>query len=120
MAGKCAAVVCAVVAMLALVVGSAQAATTSVDVSSDKFTPKAVTVNQGDTVTWTWSSGTHNVTSPTPAGGLRWRNRPKPAASSHTFREAPGTYQSECAKHGGMTGRITVVGADSTPPPAPT
>src|SRR4051812_44134368 len=120
MAGKCAAMVCAVVGTLALVVGSAQAATTSVDVSSDKFTPKAVTVNQGDTVTWTWSSGTHNVTSTTPAGVLKSGNLSKPATYSHTFTETPGTYQYECTKHGGMTGTITVVGADSTPPPAPT
>ena len=113
-------VACAVMALFMSAGGPAHAATVNVEVGSDYFKAKAITVNRGDTVTWTWVGGTHNVRSTTPAGVLYSDNLQKPSTWSHTFNEAPGTYQYECTRHSGMTGSVTVVGADTTPPPAPT
>src|SRR3954452_21418785 len=113
-------IACAVMALFMLTGGPAHAATVNVEVGSDYFKAKAITVNRGDTVTWTWVGGTHNVRSTTPAGVLYSDNLQKPSTWSHTFTEAPGTYQYECTRHSGMTGSVTVVGPDTTPPPAPT
>ena len=44
-----------------MVPGVAGAADETVAVSNNAFTPDAVTIRVGDTVTWTNTSGTHNV-----------------------------------------------------------
>ena len=35
----------------------------SVSVTSNKFTPASITIKVGDTVTWTWNGGNHDVVS---------------------------------------------------------
>ena len=124
MAHRCRAAAYVVLAVLALLAGPglAHAATVNVSVCDDCFSPKSITVQQGDTVTWTWTgSSTHNVTSTTPAGVLNSGNKKAPTTPySHTFTEPPGTYSYECTRHSGMTGTVTVVGVDTTAPPAPT
>jgi plastocyanin len=52
----------AAVSVLALAV-PASAANKTVKVGDDYFSPKVVTINKGNTVTWTWlaSAGAHNV-----------------------------------------------------------
>jgi plastocyanin len=113
-------IACAVMALFMLAGAPAQAATVNVEVGSDYFKAKSITVNKGDTVTWNWVGGTHNVRSTDGSGVLNSANLQKPATYSHTFSEVPGTYTYECTRHGGMTGSVTVVGADTTPPPSPT
>src|SRR4051794_26729213 len=104
-------IACAVMALFMLAGAPAQAATVNVEVGSDYFKAKSITVNKGDTVTWNWVGGTHNVRSTDGSGVLNSANLQKPATYSHTFSEVPGTYTYECTRHGGMTGSVTVVGA---------
>src|SRR3954453_8726279 len=102
---------------------SAQAAAVNVTVDDDFFKPTSVQVHQGDTVTWQWaaSTSTHNVRSTTPAGVPDSPDLSDGASWSHTFTEAPGTYSYVCTRHESkMKASVTVVGTDTTPPPAPT
>jgi plastocyanin len=85
------------------------------------FNPASLTVKVGDTVTWTWSSGGHNVVSG--AGGTPDNKFCSPSDTScasaplsssgttytHTFT-ATGTYPYYCSPHfaSGMTGTIIV------------
>jgi len=83
----------------------------SVSVIDDRFSPNALTVNTGTTVTFSWmASGQHNVTW-LAAGG------PPPSAtqssgSYHRTFDTPGTYAYYCTIHGtptsGMRGSIVV------------
>jgi plastocyanin len=88
-----------------------------VAVSSNVFTPAALTINAGDTVVWTNAGGTHNVngslaTFPSnPAGFSNGAASSALWTFSHVFTTA-GTYQYQCDPHAslGMTGSITVNG----------
>lgn len=84
--------------------GSAATVTTP----NSTFSPADVSIPTGGTVTWQFSGTRHNVVfqGAAPVGG----NIPDqdPGASvSRTFT-APGSYSYFCARHSGMTGRITV------------
>ena len=72
------------------------------------FSPQSVTIAVGDTVTWQFSGATHNVTfnGAAPPGGNIQDMSPGSAAS-RVFTSA-GTYDYECTRHTGMTGRVTV------------
>jgi plastocyanin len=87
--------------------------------ASNTFEPASVTINQGETVTWTNSGGgNHNVIFD---DGVRY---PPSGSSSaawtfpRTFN-TPGTYSYYCSVHQnlGMTGTVTVNPAPVTPPP---
>jgi amicyanin len=106
--------------------GAAAAAapsTKSVEAMDYKFTPASLTINVGDTVTWTnHDTAPHNIvvtdgpekfTSPTLQNGQTF---------SHTFTQA-GTYSYYCSIHPDMKATVTVTGsAPTTAPPtsAPT
>ena len=87
----------------------------SVGGNGDTFSPKTLTIQVGDTVTWTNAGGFHNVDATD--GSFRNGN---PSSStwtfSHTFTAA-GTVNYQCDTHVamGMTGSITVQAV--TPPP---
>lgn len=96
--------------------GRAEAATMTVTVNSNFFSPANVTVNDGDTVKWTWASGQHSTTSGrcqngncTPDG--HWDSGVKTSGSfSHLFTTA-GTLPYFCQVHqSAMVGRVTVNG----------
>lgn len=95
-----------------LLVGPAFAATTSVSLTPDNtFTPASPSVSVGDTVTFTWNGGFHDVAF---ADGV---NSGTPHANdgttfSRTFDTA-GTFAYVCTVHEalGMTGTITVQAA---------
>jgi Copper binding proteins, plastocyanin/azurin family len=84
-----------------------------------EFSPSAVTINQGETVTWMNGGGSHNVV--IEAEGFE---QPSPAAPpgapnwpvTHQFN-TPGTFTYYCRPHRalGMTGTVTVNAA--APPP---
>jgi plastocyanin len=105
--------------------GLAQAATISVDVAPGGqliFSQASVSIQVGDTVTWTWQASGHSVTSGVPgaASGL-FDSGIKSSGStfSHTFTD-PGTFPYFCLPHGaccGMTGSVTVAAATPTPSP---
>jgi plastocyanin len=76
--------------------------------ASFSFTPSAVTITKGGTVTWTNEAGTtaHNVTfttggSPSDVGNMTSGN------ATRTFNTA-GTYSYHCTNHSSMTGTVTV------------
>jgi plastocyanin len=105
-------------AVAALAWHAASAATFNVSYGFYFFSPNNLTVNVGDTVTWTGSSGQHTVTGtnaePMCGSGLVM------SSCSHTFMN-PGTFGYECIVFGhaaaGMVGRIVVNPAPSNAPP---
>jgi PKD repeat protein len=93
----------------------ASAAPASVTVSNFAFTPSAVTIQPGESVTWTWASGIHGVSFETPGSPADC-----PIQSSGTcVRDFPtaGTYSYHCPIHGSMTGTITVQAASANAAP---
>jgi plastocyanin len=94
---------------------------------ADTFSPAAVTINVGDTVHWVWDSDFHSTTSGTCPGGNctpdgKWDSDIFNAP--HTFDvtfTSPGTFPYYCIVHamGGMTGTVTVAGAQAAVPGAP-
>jgi plastocyanin len=92
--------------------------------SNSTFTPAALEVNSGDTVTWRNAGGIHDVVF---EDGAR---HPPGGASSDAWSyprtlTQPGIYRYYCSVHGtlnsGMRGSVTVVAAPSPPgdPPPP-
>ena len=84
-------------------------ATTSVAMSGSRFTPAAIRVAPGATVTWTNSDeGTlHNVKFAAAAGGIA---TPDFSTGSRSLQmpNAAGTYTYSCTFHTGMNGSVTV------------
>jgi plastocyanin len=80
--------------------------TTSVAVSNNQFSPAAIQVAVGATVTWTWIVGAaqHNVTfaTGTPSANL--------SANATYQRSFPmvGTFTYQCTLHPGMNGTVVV------------
>src|SRR5215208_6931182 len=119
--GPLPAVIAALLLGLGLAVLPADAADQSVSATpSDTFSPSAVTVTQGETVTWTNAGGRHNVVfddgsfdMPDPASTSSW-------TVSREF-DAVGTFTYYCEVHRaqGMTGTVTVVAAETTTTPPP-
>jgi plastocyanin len=84
------------------------------------WTPSTVTVDVGDTVTWTNTEGFHNVllgdsrlNQPGNPSDPAWNPPPRV-----TFDD-PGSYTFVCEVHPGMTGTVNVSGGGS-PTPTPT
>jgi plastocyanin len=104
----------------------ATAATQTVTVNSNFYSPSSLTINVGDNVQWNWVSGFHTVTSgsnTTPDGkfcslnngtasvasctGTAYGMSP-PYTYTYTFNQT-GNYPYYCTVHGAsMTGTITV------------
>ncbi len=80
--------------------------TQQITIDQFKFTPAALTVPVGTTVTWTNKDDTvHTVTSNTKAFGSEALDQG--GTFSYTFT-APGTYAYFCKLHPRMTGTVTV------------
>jgi len=81
---------------------------TEVAAKDNQFTPPAIQVTAGTTVTWRFDDRfvPHDVT------GDGWTSGdPKSKGSfTHTF-DRPGTYAYRCTVHDGMDGRVVVTGA---------
>ncbi len=100
------------------------AATTNVSIVDFGFDPANITINVGDTVTWTnTGSFTHTTTSGTTTGGTRHPDGLWDSGSlapgrtfSHTFTKA-GAFPYYCTPHfTSMVGTVTVQGAANVPP----
>jgi plastocyanin len=123
--GVCAAIAATVVFGTAGIASAAQDETITAD-DSTVFTPSEVTIDVGESVTWTFANPTnpHNVVakpdSPTPwstGDGFPVANHPN--VGPITF-DGAGTYTFQCQAHGGMEGRVIVGdGGDPPPPPPP-
>jgi len=104
-----------------------RATTFPVDVAPSgdhRFSPVSVSIQQGDTVKWTWRGSGHSVTSGTPghpSGLFDSGINNSGHTFSHTFSD-PGTISYYCIPHGafGMTGSVIVAAATPTPTPTPT
>jgi plastocyanin len=98
--------------MALMVAGPATAATKTISIYASGFSPKSVTVTEGDTVTWVnRDSATHQVLA---SGGQFVSAILKQGQSfSFTFRAA-GIYDYKDELHPKLTGRITVKGAPPT------
>jgi plastocyanin len=97
----------AVALMAGLGIGTVQAADHDVAISGFSFSPRTITVNVGDTVTWTNSDAqAHTATS-----GSAWSTGDigNGGSASITFRTA-GTFAYICAIHPQMTGTVVVQG----------
>jgi plastocyanin len=88
--------------------GTSPVATNQVSVSDNSFTPAAIVVTAGTTVTWTWTSATiHNVTfsaSGVTGSGDR-------GGTGEVFsKQFPtvGTFAYACGLHAGMSGSVKV------------
>ncbi|HEX2141728.1 MAG TPA: cupredoxin family copper-binding protein [Candidatus Limnocylindria bacterium] len=111
--------------MTALVLGAsagiatptAQAATEHrIDISGFAFNPSTLTIQVGDTVTWTNADDApHTATAD--GGAFDSGNLDTGASFSHTFTQA-GTFSYECEYHSEMEATIVVVPAASQAPAA--
>jgi plastocyanin len=103
----------AAVAAVLIPVASApsQAAGATVNVVNMKFTPNAVTVTLGSSVTWTFNDDVAHTT--TSYAGL-WDSGPHPSGTSytHAFTSA-GTFTYHCSIHPEMHGKVSVAVAAS-------
>ena len=113
------------VVVLALGLGTissvSQAAETSVSIQNLSFQPADLSINLGDTVTWTNDDPEdHTVTAAQPSGAFDSRTLVPGAKFSQTFNQA-GTYTYVCRLHHNMDGRIRVIDpANPNPPPTRT
>jgi plastocyanin len=94
---------------------SAHAATVEVQVENFQFSPAAISIQTGDTVRWTWISGSHSVTSGSncSSNGSFDSGIQSPSFSySRTFNK-PGKVPYFCTPHcgTGMVGTINVSGS---------
>jgi plastocyanin len=101
----------------------AGAANQTVAVSSNLFTPADVTVQQGDTVTWTNSGGLHNVRFDDGSFEMPAAPDSSPWSVSHAF-DTVGVFRYYCEEHGypngvDMSGAVNVQPAGTPPPPPP-
>ena len=95
----------------------AGAATTTVTVGQggDRFTPADITITQGDTVTWNWADGDHDISGRGPESfstGFR-----SSGSWSRQFNVS-GSYTYVCTAHSDMRGSITVNAAPAPTTPA--
>ena len=87
------------------------AASGSVAISDFQFTPAQITIDQGDTVTWTNNGPTaHSATAPD--GSFDTGIFPAGQSRSHTFNDA-GTFSYICTPHPNMHGTIVVRASQS-------
>ena len=108
--------VLAIVCFLAIV-SLAAAATVSVQVSDNSFSPKSLTIHTGDTVSWVWSTtGVHNVaqceTSQSPTRQVTgfYSGIENVTGNFNVVFPLNGVYHYLCEPHvaAGMRGSITV------------
>src|SRR5215213_8170001 len=87
------------------------AANGSVTVADFQFTPAQITIDQGDTVTWT-NDGPSAHSATAPDGSFDTGIFPAGQTRSHTFNEA-GTISYICTPHPNMHGTIVVRASQS-------
>ena len=98
----------AIAAALALAATPAWAMPADVAVENDSFGPNAVSINQGDAVTWHFNEGGHNVDVTDGPEKFASAKTPNGGTYQHTFNK-PGTYSYICDYHPSkMKGTITV------------
>jgi plastocyanin len=84
-----------------------QTATVEASSTANTFTPNAVTIAKGGSVTWTIGTRRHNVTFFANASAPANIESTTNVTASRTFT-AVGTYPYNCSLHAGMTGTVIV------------
>jgi plastocyanin len=100
-----------------LVLAPTAALAASVSITDFQFTPATVTIQAGQSVTWTNNSAAGTPHTSTSDNGA-WDSGTINAGSSytHTFATA-GTFTYHCSFHPQMHGTVIVQAAQTTPPP---
>ncbi|MEV7099387.1 cupredoxin family copper-binding protein [Amycolatopsis sp. NPDC051045] len=99
--------------------GPAAAATQQVMMQGYAYSPAALTVRVGDTVTWMQhDEAPHDVVTTSAPVAFRSPRLSAGQSWSYTFRQ-PGTYQYYCSVHPVMRASVTVLPAPTTAPPKP-
>ena len=86
----------------------------TVIVANFSFTPDEITINEGETVTWKFEDGTHNVNgdqsvfSNNPESFRSGEPTSAPYEFSYTFN-TPGDYDYRCDLHTSMRGKVHVI-----------
>lgn len=94
--------------------GAASAAVRPVDIANFAFSPASVTINVGDTVTWTnKDAAAHSAR----VGGVGTTNVLLQGQSGSLTFNAAGTFPYDCGVHGPSMAGTVVVRAVATPPP---
>jgi plastocyanin len=88
----------------------------SVAIADFRFTPGAITVHVGDTITWT-NSGPSPHTATANGGSFDTGTLQKGQSASHTFTQA-GTFSYFCTIHPFMKGTVVVLASASTTQPS--
>jgi plastocyanin len=98
----------AVTAFVVATVPAHAAATKTVAVKNNSFSPSTVSIKKGGKVTWKWTQGgvAHNVTPPNGTGGSATSSK-KGFTFSKTFTKA-GTYKYVCTIHSNMKMTVKV------------
>lgn len=105
-----------VVAIGVLIPAAAFSVSQTVTIQSFAFRPQTVTINAGDTITWTNADPlAHTATSDT--GAFDTGTIPAGGSKLIPFAVA-GRYAYHCSIHPAMTGTIVVLGAAQTPAPS--
>ncbi|MGH2866820.1 MAG: cupredoxin domain-containing protein [Solirubrobacteraceae bacterium] len=86
----------------------------AVGIADFHFTPSAITIHVGDTVTWT-NSGPSGHTATAHDGSFNTGKLSRGHSASHTFSSA-GTFAYFCSIHPFMHGTVTVLAATTTSP----
>lgn len=95
-----------------------RAADQAVTIEDFLFSPQDLTIEVGDTVTWTnLDSSSHTATSTSGPASFDSGNLAEGASFSFTFDTA-GTYEYFCEIHPNMVGSITVAAATATAAPS--
>ncbi|WP_206785574.1 plastocyanin/azurin family copper-binding protein [Amycolatopsis sp. MtRt-6] len=98
--------------------GPATAATQQVMMQDYAYSPTALTVRVGDTVTWMQhDQAPHDVVTTSAPVAFRSPQLSAGQSWSYTFRQ-PGTYQYYCSVHPDMRASVTVLPAPTTAPPS--
>jgi len=83
------------------------------------FSPSSLTFPLGDTIEWSWSTGTHTTTSDAagiPVGATAWDQPINASSTTYMYKPAvTGVYNYHCTFHQGlgMIGNFTVTSATS-------
>lgn len=96
---------------------TAQPSSNVVTTSGTSFTPAAIVIAPGASVTWQIAGATHNVTfgGGKPAGG-DIPDTQSGGSATRVFANT-GTFAYQCTRHSGMTGQV-VVSSEGAPPPS--
>jgi plastocyanin len=99
--------------------GTADAATASVNVTDNAYSPSSIAITVGDTVQWTWTGANQHTVSSDTSEAFDSGAPMTSGTFSHTFNGA-GTFTYLCGVHGqAMTGTVIVQAAAPTNTPAP-